>query len=524
MKKKVFFLNALIMTLSTLIIRSLGISFRVYMSNKIGTECIGLYQLIVMIYFFVATVSASGINLVVTRLVSETLSFNNIWHIKIIMRICICISLLLSVFCAFILYFSAGALGNILLKDSRAILSLKILAPSLPFLALSSCYRGYFMAVRKASYAASEQLIEQIIEFLIFAILINLFPMSNIEYTCAYLVLSTTIAEVISFLFSYFLYAKDLSKRNESSQQKKLKPLNFFRKFISIWLPTTGNACLRSGFSMFENIMIPKGLKKSGASYESSLSAYGMLNGMVMPVITFPSAFLMSFSTLLLPEFSEANVRGNKRSIKNISNKVFAISFYFSIWISGIFVAFGKDLGIILYSNQNIGVFIAILAPILPLMYLDSIVDAMLKGLNEQLSYFTYNVIDSAIRLILMFILLPICGIKGVIIIIFLSEILNSSFSIAKLMNIASLKLDVSKWIIKPIFAIFLPCLCLQLINESLCYIFTDTLQRFFFKIIICSALYFLLLPLMGCISNGFMSKFILYLPCANKVQKKTSN
>ncbi len=488
------------------------------MSNKIGPEGMGLYQLIVMIYFFLATATTSGVNLLVTRMVTDNIACGNLKKIQHIMNICVFISLFLSSVAAIILYFSSEFTSNYFLRDSRAILSLKLLAPSLPFMALSSCYRGYFMAVRKAGYAASEQLVEQVIEIAVFAFLINSFASKGVEYACAAVVIGTTFAEIISFVYSYILYKTNLKKLLRKTNTKNTKNIRFIKNFISIWFPTTGNACLRSGLSTVENIMIPKGLKRSGASYQSSLSAYGILSAMVMPVITFPSAFLMSFSTLLIPEFSEANAKGNKLSIKNISYKVFAISFYFSILISGLFIAYGKELGLILYNNETVGYYIGLLAPILPLMYLDSIVDAMLKGLNEQMCYFTYNIIDSVIRIILIFILLPRMGIAGVIVIIFASEILNSSFSIAKLMKLTELKIEIKQWILKPILAISLPCICLYLLNSSLCYILTDNLHRLLFKMIISIIIYLLLIFMMGCINIKTSKKFIIWLPILKKL------
>ena len=115
-----------------------------------------------------------------------------------------------------------------------------------------------------------------------------------------------------------------------------------------------------------------------------------------------------------------------KRQIQYISKRVFQITLLFSILVTGIFVFFAGDLGILIYNDPEPGVYIRILAPIIPLMYLDSVVDGMLKGLNEQLSYLSYNMIDSVIRVFLIFTLLPLCGLKGVIIVIFVSEILNS--------------------------------------------------------------------------------------------------
>lgn len=248
--------------------------------------------------------------------------------------------------------------------------------------------------------------------------------------------------------------------------------------------------------------MIPAGLKKSGASYQKSLSGYGMLTGMVMPVITFPSAFLSSFSMLLIPEFSEANAKHHKRNIQYISKRVFQITLLFSILVTGIFVFFAKDLGMLIYNDPEPGIYISILAPVIPLMYLDSVVDGMLKGLNEQLSYLSYNMIDSVIRVFLIFTLLPLCGLKGVIIVIFVSEILNSTLSIARLLKVTHLQFQVANWLLKPILSAALPGFLLLFLVNHCGLSFSSSLSKVLLEIFIMAACYVSLLFLTRCIGK----------------------
>ena len=90
----------------------------------------------------------------------------------------------------------------------------------------------------------------------------------------------------------------------------------------------------------------------------------------------------------------------------------------------------------LLYKRDDVGVYIKILALTVPFSYLDCVVDGMLKGLNQQIYYFVYNIIDSSIRVILTLILIPRLGVKAVIIIMFVSVILNSVLSTQRLLSI----------------------------------------------------------------------------------------
>lgn len=447
MKKKTFMINALILTGTSLINMTIGMFFRVYMSNKIGAEGIGLYQLVTAVYFFAATFSTTGISLTVTRLVTDFIAKKQYSQAKKVVAKCLALGVGISIFAAVIMFIFAEQIGVNILKDARTILSLKILAPSLPFVAVSSCFRGYFYAVRRVIKTASEQLLEQIIEIVVFIILIGNFAPRGIEYACAAVVIGTTLSEVLSCIYSYALYINDVKKITQATDKKVKLTSNLFL----IFLPLTASASLRAGLNTLENILIPSGLKRYGASSTKALYTYGLICGMVMPIIAFPALILMSFSMLLIPEMSEANAINQKANINYIAEKVLKVTLIFSIMIMNIFLFFSKDLCCAIYSNSNCSVYLSIFAPLVPLMYLDKIVDGMLKGLNQQMYYLSYNIIDSSVRVLLIFILLPFVGIKGFIIMTFVSTILNSSLSVVRLLKVTCLKFNFTQWVIGPL-------------------------------------------------------------------------
>lgn len=462
MKKKRFLFNAAILTGTSLITRTIGISFRIYMSNMIGAEGIGLYQLICAVYFFATTFATSGITLVVTRLVTDCLAKGETGRAKFVTRRCFFIGLVLSLSCAAALFIFAEPIGADFLNDSRTVLSLRVLAPSLPFMATSACFRGYFFARRTAIYTASEQLLEQIIEIAVFACVVGTMAPMGLTYACCSVAIGTVLSEVVTCVYSYVLYALDARKL----KGKETPMPKFLRRVLSIGAPVTASSCLRSGLSTAENMLIPAGFKKYGASYERSLSDYGMITGMVMPILQFPSAFLMSFSSLMIPEMSEANAATHKNAIHYMTQRILRFALLFSVPTAVIFFFFADSLGQLLYGSADVGVYLCVLAPIVPLNYLDNVVDGMLKGLNQQMQYLTYNIIDSALRVVLIFFLLPVMGIKGLIIVMFISAILNTSLSLARLIKVTQVKFHPVEWILKPFLASALPCIALGFLDD----------------------------------------------------------
>lgn len=243
MNKKKFLVNSILLVATALIIRSMGLAFRVYMSNTIGAEGIGLYQLILTVYMFFASVTTAGISLFVTRLVTDYLARGENGIAKRCVTLCLIISVGISTAFGIMMFAFSNELGSVFLGDSRTVLSIKILAPSLPFMAVSACLRGYFLARRSVITTSFEQLLEQLAEIAVFAILVGKLAPMGLEYACCSIVIGTTGAEIISCIYSYILYRISISK----IKGKAKRVPHFLNKFTSIALPVTGSSCLRSG-------------------------------------------------------------------------------------------------------------------------------------------------------------------------------------------------------------------------------------------------------------------------------------
>ena len=138
----------------------------------------------------------------------------------------------------------------------------------------------------------------------------------------------------------------------------------------------------------------------------------------------------------------------------------------YAIPVTVIFRLFGIQICRLLFGNDEAGGYLMILAPVVPLMYLDSVVDGILKGMNRQTSYFVFNTIDSAIRVFLTYKLLPLMGIKGMIIVIFVSELLNTSMSLFRLIQLTRLSLRPGKDLIRPLLCILVPALLIRTVPE----------------------------------------------------------
>ncbi len=446
MKNNAFLVNTVILTGTSIFLRIIGICLTSFLSQKIGAEGIGLYQLIFSVYTLAAAFAISGISIAVTRLVAEEAG-TSAHPTSTVLRKSIGFASTVSICVALALFSLSGFIGTNVLNDARTINAIKILAPSLPFMAVTACFRGYFIGRGKIFKAASSQIFEEMIRMSIIIGTISYFLPKGLEIACYSIVIGSTVAEMIGCAYVSILYLLDKRKnRIEYAPEKGV-----LKKILAISLPVAASFYLRTGLRTAEGILIPSSLERYGLSNKNALSQYGIIMGMAMPIILFPSVLLFSMSTLLVPEIAKANASGNQCRVSNTVSRVVQMTALLAILCSGIFIFFSGHLGMTLYHNGESGEVMMILAPLLPLMYLDIVVDSMLNGLNQQLHSLKYNILDSIVRISMIFLLIPLWGLPGFYAAIFSSSILNSLLSIRRLVKVAKIRISPANWIIKPV-------------------------------------------------------------------------
>lgn len=449
-KVKTLFFNMILLTATSLVIRTIGVSFQVYLSNRIGSAGIGLYQLIMSVFTFAVTFSVSGIRLATTRLVSEELGKGCHAGARKAMRCCLGHAAGFGSCAAILLFSFAGYIAENWLNDGRTILCLRLLAISLPLIAMTSVMNGYFTAVRRVAKCAGVQIAEQFLRISVTVACLTCLMPDGLEYACAAIVIGADVSELCSFLALFIMFLWDRRRYKDGG----CPPDGLIKRMLHISLPVALSSYVRSGLSTVEHLLIPIGLRKSGASTEMALTTYGTIHGMVMPVVLFPAALLDVLSDLLVPEMTECQACGNKVRLNYMITRVFQMGILFSVGAMGVMLCFADELGLAIYHTSEASYYIRIFAPLIVVMYMDTLVDGMLKGLGAQVSSMRYNIIDALVGVIMVATLIPRLAINGYILTIIVTEFLNFCLSIHKLMKIADFHISFCHTVLKPFFCI----------------------------------------------------------------------
>ena len=453
-KKTVFIKNALILTASSLILRFVGIIFKVWLAQKIGSEGIGLYQLIFSVYVLAATFATSGICTAVTRLVAEELALGTKKGTLKILRRSIELTLIIAAVSVAVVFFGAEFIADRFLGDMRAVPALKILPLSLPFMGISSCLRGYFIARRRATPNAVSQLFEQAVRILIVVALVKEFAHRGLAVCCAAVLFGDAAAETCSCLLLGLVWLCDRKKLNTLSGRERPN-YGIVRRILHISLPITSGRYLNTALRTAENILVPKNLAKYPYSGELALSQFGMIKGMALPILFFPSTLLNSISTLLIPEMSEAAAKGRNGLVRSATRNILKLTAVMSFIFAAIFFVGGREIGLLIYKSDEGGSLLRALSPIVPLMYLDSVSDGILKGLDQQAFSFRTAITDSTLRIILILIILPVSGLRGFIWIMYFSNLLTCALNVGRLIKVSKARLKPINEVLLPLGAAF---------------------------------------------------------------------
>ncbi len=241
---------------------------------------------------------------------------------------------------------------------------------------------------------------------------------------CALVLAATALSEAVSTALMTLFYRREAARCFGSTAPRP--PREASRRLWDILWPVEGGRVLSSALHTAENMLVPACLAVYlGASggRTAALEQYGTLKGMALPLLNFPFGLLGSLAVLLMPEITQAHIEGQTARLNALLDRMLRLTGYFSMLAGTLFWVWGRPLAQLLYHSPEAGFYLETLAPAMPLMYLESMVDGAMKGIGEQKAAFRYSVWDAVLRIGGVAVLLPRYGMRG-----FLTVILLSSF------------------------------------------------------------------------------------------------
>ncbi len=436
--KNPFFTGTLLLACTGIISRIIGFFYRIFLSQVFGAEGMGIYQLTGPILALSFSLCASGIQTAISKYVATETSTRDYRSSLRFFGCGLFLSVSASCFCAFFVYHFSEILASVWLMEPRCAPLLRIIALSLPFGVVHSCVNGYFYGIKKAKIPAATQLVEQIFRvgsvYMLYAVCLRRNMQPTIAFAVVGLVIGDGAAMIYSLLAIYLRFEKlpgilhpcqapaCPGSRAAIPDPGPLSSRRHFRspslrhtccQLLSLAIPLSANRVVINLLQSVEAVFIPQKLQQSGLSATEALSVYGVLTGMALSIVLFPSSLPNSASVLMLPVIAEADSNQNHKKITRTISTCIKLCLSFGFFCTLCFLLFGRYAGQLLFHSRLAGEYIVTLSFICPFLYLTTMLSSILNGLGKAGLTFSFHVISLLVRLGFVFFAIPLVGIKG---------------------------------------------------------------------------------------------------------------
>ncbi len=432
--------GTLILTAAGFLSRIIGFFYRIFLTRAIGAEGMGLFQLVTPIIGVVFAVCSAGIQTGISKFCAVRESRRG-WLLAGLI-----ISLPLSLLTAVLVYMNAGWIaGRILLNPTCAPL-IQMLALTFPFASFHNCVNGYYYGQKKTGIPAFSQLFEQLVRVMTVIAYAAWCEQNHRPVTVICALYGNLTGEIASAVFctAALLLGRHLSVSGMSGVFKKVRQLFIFS------FPLTANRLLMHLLQSGESILIPAQLAVYGHSSTEALSLYGILNGMALPLILFPTAITNAMSVMLLPEVSGAQAANRQDSILRTLDNAVKLCMAMGIMSTLLFIFYGSRIGALIFDEPAVHSFILILAWLCPFFYLTTTLNSILNGLGKTTLTCVQNIFSILIRIAFLIVLVPVYGISAYLCGLLVSQIFICLAHYISLSNMFRLKMDPVGYIIMP--------------------------------------------------------------------------
>ncbi len=427
-KSMPIFYSAILLTGVNLLLRFVSTSFQVYVSGRIGAAGVGLLQLVLSVGAMSVTAGMAGIRTTTMYLTAEELGKKRPENVSRVLRACGVFSIFASGAVALGLYLFAPRIAEGWIGDGRTAGALRLYACFLPVTCLCGVMTGYFTAANRIGTLAAVEIAEQCLSLSATMLLLVFRAGSDPASACCAIIFGSGLGNLLTLLTLFILRLRHRGKDGT--------PIPVRGRLLRCAVPLALADDLKAGISTTENLMVPKRLALFPGDM-TPLASFGIVSGMVFPVLMFPAAILFALAELLIPELARCDAAGSRRRIRYLTGRTLKVALLYGLLCGGLLYLLAEPLCLSLYGNLRAGKYLRRYALLAPMLYCDAMTDAMTKGLGQQTACVRYNIFTSALDVIFLYLLLPRFGMEGYFWSFLVTHLINFLLSLRRLIKIS---------------------------------------------------------------------------------------
>ena len=322
-----------ILAIAGIIVRLIGMLYRIPLANYIGDEGNGYYSAAYNIYSIMLILSSYSLPVAVSKMVSARLARGQYRNARKILRAALFYATIVGGvgFCA--LWFGSGFFAEHVIKMPYSAYALKVLAPTVWIMAYLGVLRGFFQGHSTMVPTAVSQIFEQIVNAVISLLaaksLFDLGMKSNLvygstEYSYAFGAaggaLGTgagALTALILFVGLYLMYRPKMKRRIRKEQGTSAEGYGMITStlFLTV-VPIIVSSSLYNSSTVIDNVLFGQIMTGLGEAKQIA-SQWGIYSGKYHLLFNIPVAVANSLSSSLIPALSRAVAEKDRKQTLN---------------------------------------------------------------------------------------------------------------------------------------------------------------------------------------------------------------
>lgn len=349
-----------VLTVSALIVKIIGLLYRIPMLSLLGTEGMGYFNTAYELYALFCVVSTAGLPVAMSVLISSSEARGRGERAGKIFSVAMLTFLVVGVVGSLILYGFSDALAG-LLKNRDAAAGMRMIAPTVLLICVSSAFRGYFQGKRSMTPTAVSQVIEALGKLLLGLLFasVALRRGCDLPTTAAYAVMGLTVGTGISVLYLW-IHKAVLDHRHPSipapyaPDGETVSRMIILRRLLATAIPVTLGAGVMGVTKVVDLALILRRLQAAGMDAAAANGLYGCYSTLVLPVFNILPSLTTSVSLSAVPALSAALGKGieGRAEAKKISLQSLRLTLIITIPAALGLSVFAKDVLTLLFSSQ----------------------------------------------------------------------------------------------------------------------------------------------------------------------------
>ncbi|MBR1528251.1 MAG: oligosaccharide flippase family protein [Oscillospiraceae bacterium] len=410
--------DTILLTVIQMTLDGLGLLLNAFMTKHLGSEAMGVLTLTGSFFRLASMIAGGNVFLCASRFISEELGKEH-RNPKKVLGYCLTVSMLLSFAVMLLIMLFAPFCSRYFLKSSDLTNPIRLMAVSLPLVTVTACLKGYCNACCKTGICAAADAVDFLMHTILTACAVWLIPPATHAGLCNMTAYCTIGSELITLIF---LLCSLPFCRTETTGRVSIS----IKRYIQLAIPVMAGSALTSFLSAANDALVPITLRQSGDSSAEALSQFGIFEAIVIPVLFFPSTVLVSLSGILVTETARENAARHYSRITGIAEKVVRQTIVFAVFVTEILILFGDEIGELLGGGMTAGRTIALIAPVVPFIYLEIVLESIIKGIGSQAFSSLNYLAEYIVRISCVLIFIPVLGFYGIVLSYYASNIFGN--------------------------------------------------------------------------------------------------